>query len=261
MHFFRPSIFLTDVMETQREGEQNVPQHVDIFQPLEETQILLPEQAQCLAVKALLHMCGINFTVKEKQNAEQMSPSGELPFIKTDEVIISEFDSIVEFLAARGKSLSADLSADQKAELQAYLTLTTNRLYMAKLFLSWNVKENASAISRPRYGSPHKWPLNHVLAWSKQAKVYKKLRVSGWSSKTKEQVYDDIHNCCRSLSDRVGDQYYFFMDQVTELDALVYGHLKSMLTTAVDEGQLAVVVKGYPRLTRFCKRIDERYFS
>ncbi|XP_071942094.1 metaxin-2-like [Antedon mediterranea] len=261
MQFSQPSLFLIDVMETQQEDNQTVPESVDIFQPIEESQILLPEQAQCLAVQALLRMCDVQFTIQQKKNAEQMFPSGELPFIKTDKAIVSEFEPIVDFLASRGKSLSADLSSAQKAELQAYMTLTTNRLYMAKLYISWVVKDNASAISRPRYGSPHKWPLNHILAWSKQAKIYKKLRVSGWTSKTKEQVYDDIHNCCRSLSDRIGDQYYFFLDQVTELDALVYGHLKSMLTTEVDGGELATVVKGYPRLTRFCKRIEDRYFS
>ena len=40
-------------------------------------QILLPEFAVCLGVKAFLRMCHLKYSVVMKTNAEQMSPSGE----------------------------------------------------------------------------------------------------------------------------------------------------------------------------------------
>ena len=45
-------------------------------------QILLPDNASCLAVQAFLHMAGLDFTIEMRSNAENMSPSGKVPFIK-----------------------------------------------------------------------------------------------------------------------------------------------------------------------------------
>lgn len=52
------------------------PQDVKLFQPYEVEQILLPDNANCLAVQAFLKMCGLDFEVEPRSNAEYMSPSG-----------------------------------------------------------------------------------------------------------------------------------------------------------------------------------------
>lgn len=39
-------------------------------------QILLPSNASSLAVQAFLKMCGLNFEIEMRPNAEHMSPSG-----------------------------------------------------------------------------------------------------------------------------------------------------------------------------------------
>ncbi len=53
------------------------PQDAELYQPYEVEQILLPDNAACLSVQAFLHMCGLDFTVVQRANAEQMSPSGK----------------------------------------------------------------------------------------------------------------------------------------------------------------------------------------
>ena len=40
-------------------------------------QITFPDYANTLSVKTFLHMCGLDFQVEVKTNAEEMSPSGE----------------------------------------------------------------------------------------------------------------------------------------------------------------------------------------
>ena len=47
----------------------------------------------------------------------------------------------------------------------------------------------------------------------------------------------------------------------TELDALVFGHVFTLLTTSLPEGRFAEIVQKFPNLTSFCQRIDEKYFK
>ena len=47
----------------------------------------------------------------------------------------------------------------------------------------------------------------------------------------------------------------------TELDAMVFGHLFTLLTTSLPEGHFAEIVQQFPNLTAFCRKIDEKYFK
>lgn len=61
---------------------------------------------------------------------------------------------------------------------------------------------------------------------------------------------------CHTLQ---GAFIYFF--RATELDALVFGHLFTLLTTSLPEGNFAEVIQQFTNLTEFCMRIDEKYFK
>lgn len=241
-------------------GQLQIPDDVELYQPYEVDQITLPESAQCLAVKAFLKMCDIPFHIKLRSNAEQMSPSGAVPFIKAGAQIISEFDPIVEYVSMKGLCLSEDLSGGQKSEMRAYMALSINRLYLAELYFAWNVKETAVERTKPRYGSPYPWPLSVVLPYLKQREVIAYLRAHSWHDFLPGQVYDEVNLCCKALSDKLGDQQYFFLDKPTELDALVYGHLKTLQSMENEDKRLADAVNKYPALVRFCDRIKNKYF-
>lgn len=75
------------------------------------------------------------------------------------------------------------------------------------------------------------------------------------------QVLKDVQNCCISLSERLDKNDYFFGDSPTELDALVFGHIFSILATLLPGNKLASVVQGHENLIKLCKRIEERYFK
>ncbi|RXN33501.1 metaxin-2 isoform X2 [Labeo rohita] len=78
---------------------------------------------------------------------------------------------------------------------------------------------------------------------------------------TKAKVYEDVSQCCQALSQRLGTQPYFFNKQPTELDALVFGHLFTILTTQLTNDELAEKVKSYTNLLSFCHRIEQTYFK
>ena len=75
-------VLLTESMSMEMGAQEPWPSDVQLFQPYEVEQILLPDNATCLAVQAFLHMCNLDFTIEMRPNAENMSPSGKVPFVK-----------------------------------------------------------------------------------------------------------------------------------------------------------------------------------
>ena len=47
----------------------------------------------------------------------------------------------------------------------------------------------------------------------------------------------------------------------SELDALAYGHLYSLITTALPATAIADTVKSFENLAQFCRRVDRVYFQ
>ena len=78
-------VLLTESMSLEMGAQEPWPSNVQLFQPYEVEQILLPDNSSCLAVQAFLHMCNLDFTIEMRSNAENMSPSGKVPFIKVNQ--------------------------------------------------------------------------------------------------------------------------------------------------------------------------------
>lgn len=53
----------------------------------------------------------------------------------------------------------------------------------------------------------------------------------------------------------------FFYFRPTELDALVFGHLFTILTTPLPNSQMANTARKYPALIDLVKRIETKYFK
>lgn len=170
---------------------------------------MLPDSANCLAVKAFLKMCGIDFQVELRANAEYMSPSNRVPFIKCGAFLISEFDNIVSFVGNKGISLSNDLPSTCKADMRAYMSLVENIFVNAELYICWVDEATLNEVTKPRHGSVYPWPLNHFLNWQKRKEVVKKLNILGWYNKTLEDVCAEVRTCCSALSERLEGNEYF----------------------------------------------------
>ncbi|KAL6441971.1 hypothetical protein ACFW04_002374 [Cataglyphis niger] len=257
-----PHVLLNDSIAVELEAQEPWPQSITLYQPYEVEQILLPDNANCLAVQAFLKMCRLDFQIEPRKNAEFMSPSGRVPFIKCGTKLISEFDGIVAHIASKGINLSDHLDSDAKVDMRAYLSLVNNVFINAELYICWVDTTILNAVTKPRHGSVYPWPLNHYLNWQKRREVIKKLNVLGWYNKSLDEVYDDVRKCCIALSERLGDEEFFFgKDKPNELDALVFGHIFTIITTPLPNNKLAMIVRNHPKLVNLCKRIENSLFS
>ncbi|XP_076036792.1 metaxin-2-like [Oratosquilla oratoria] len=256
-----PSVLLTESISVELGAQEPWPNDVRLFQPYEVEQILLPDNAHCLAVQAFLKMCHLSYTNDMRGNAEHMSPSGKVPFIKAGAFVVAELDPIVAFVANKGVSLTDSLDTTQKADMRAYMSLVSNVLANAELYVSWVDPVTYEEVTRARYGSVYPWPLNKVLTRHKRGQILRKLRVLGWSKKTLEEVYGEVEHCCSALSERLDNGQFFFGNRPTELDALVFGHLFTLLTTPLPDNRLATIVRSYSNLVRLCQHIEKDYFE
>jgi len=237
------------------------PSNVQFFQPYEVEQVLLPDNASCLAIQAFLHMANLDFTVEMRSNSEHMSPSGKVPFIRAGAFVISEMDPIVAFVNTKGISLTSTLDASQRADMRAYMSLVNNVMGNAELYISWLDDLTANEVTKPRHMSVYPWPLNHLLTWQKKNQVVKRLSALGWTSKSMEDVYSEVETCCRALSERLDMSPYFFGARPTELDALVFGHLFTVLTTPLPDNRLKMIVQQFTNLVKLCENIETDYFE
>ncbi|CAG9863315.1 unnamed protein product [Phyllotreta striolata] len=237
------------------------PSDVKLFQPYEAEQILLPDNANCLATQAFLKMCQLPYAVEPRPNAEAMSPTLKVPFIKAGRFVIAELEGIVQFVNGKDITLTQPLDNDEKSNLRAYMSLIHSVLEMAELYICWVDSETYNEVTSGRNGSVYPWPLNYIQNWNKRSQVIKKLKTLGWYDKKLEDVYSEVETCCESLQARLNDQKFFFDHGPTELDALVFGHLFTILTTPLPRSDLANIVRNYPSLIDLVKRIENEYFK
>ncbi|XP_054157007.1 metaxin-2-like [Oppia nitens] len=243
-----PNVLLTESIAVELGGAEPWPEDVRLFQPFDAEQILLPEVATVRACQAFLRMCGLPFTIDQRANAEQMSPSGGLPFIKCGQFVIAELDPIVAFCNTKGHTLSSHLDMSQRADMRAYMSLVMNVLYSAELYLMWSHEWTYGAVTYPRYSFATPFPLNKILCWKKRRSVLTKLESINWSDKKLDDVYDEVDSCCQALAERLGHQLYFFGDKKTELDALVYGHISAIMITPLADYRLRILYKNIRHL-------------
>jgi len=234
-----------------------------LYKPLEGAQILPYENSACLSVEAFLHMCELKFEIEQAKNAEHISPSGKLPVLHCGKFIISEPNQIIDFVNVKGHRLDDHLSEDDCAKLKAYMALVNNVLSPAQKYIAWAHEDTSTQITCKRYGSAYQWPLNHILCWRKRHTMLQHLSAIGWGKEQKSltKIEEEVKRCCTALTEKLGDQKYFFGEKPTELDAFVFGHLYTILTTTLPDNRLAAAVQKHPSLVKFCKTIEKQYFS
>ncbi|CAH3148631.1 unnamed protein product [Porites lobata] len=241
--------------------EQEVwPENVELYEPCKDT-ILLTDAANCRSAEVYLKFCGLAYEVKSRRNAEFMSPKGNVPFLRADDrQLISDFSGITSYIGEKGFSASKDLEMKDRAEMEAYVSLVENSLLPAELYMLW-WKKSWAVRTRQQYGSQFATPLNVILSYRKQWQICRHLKAIGWHLKTDTEVVEEFRRTCQALSEKLGNNRFFINDRPTELDALVFGHLHSVLTRYLPDDSLSSVVRAHKNLENFVMRILREFFQ
>lgn len=88
------------------------------------------------------------------------------------------------------------------------------------------------------------------------------MAAQGSSGKSLEEIFREVELCCKHLSQRLGNNKYFFGRKYTEMDALVYGHIYALTNYKLSgpARRLERIVKNYPNLVAFAKNLDDYFY-
>ncbi|CDW56493.1 metaxin 2 [Trichuris trichiura] len=231
-----------------------------LIQPFGAEQALIYDYAECVAARTFLLMSNLPHTVEGRQNAEYISPTRELPVLLSHGSLVSGFESIVRFAVEQG-FVSLEVTDQEMGEMEGLVSLVQEVLVNAELYICWVVKPVLRKVTIPRFSCFYSWPLNHILPWARMKVIRGNLGASDWLDKSLDQVLLEMKLCCRVLSLHLQEKPYLMGKRPTPLDALVFGHLFTLITTDLPTVNLGAIVKQFPNLERLCLQIDQTYFK
>ncbi|CAJ0572528.1 unnamed protein product, partial [Mesorhabditis spiculigera] len=232
-----------------------------LFTPFISEQALLYECADCLAAQTFLRMAGLPYQLRQRPNADFISPTGKVPFLKLNETLIAEFAGIVGFVAQKGVNLSGHLTETQSAEMMAHMSVIDLLLRNIEMWIVWRHDDTFWRTTAPRIASVFHWPLTVLLPRLRRRDMFSQLNDHDWGTKTLDEVLELADKAFRSLSLQLGTNDYLMGEQPTEADALLFGHLYTIMTTALPCHDLQNSLKKYNNLLDFATRVERDFFK
>lgn len=188
-----------------------------------------------------------------------------LPVLEHGSVIESQTQKIFSYLRNKNLGVDNNLNSKQKADISAFSCLIQEKLHPAYIHQWWIDRQTYEDVTRPTFAKATPFPFNFFVPGQlhKEAKtqVYGP-RVNDVINETdvESMIYKEAKECLNHLSYRLGENDFFFGDQPSSLDALVFGYVAPLLKASLPNSQLANHVKGCQNLSGLCTRIMMRYF-
>jgi len=233
----------------------------ELYCPYQHEQALLYEHADCVATRAFLKLVNLPFSIEQRPNAEFMSPNGVVPFLRLQSNLVPGFSNIVDLVAQKGIKLTNTLIAAELTDMEALMSLIREFLIRAEMYFCWKDTANYNMVTRLRYSSVYFFPLNFILPPLKRREVLRLLRDIEWEQLTIESVIKKAEVCFQAISIKLGSNKYIMGNDATELDALAFGHLYTILTTELPSMHLANSLRKFPNLIKYCCDIDNEIFK
>ncbi|KRX63402.1 Metaxin-2 [Trichinella sp. T9] len=240
----RPELFVDVAERIDEQWDGNAR----LFEPFGRERVLLYEHSDCLAVKALLLMCNLKCKFESIQNAEDLSMNGHIPVLRVDNILLSGFDEILLYLVRK------DIVAFQNLKNLDYLflhSLVHGILRKAELYICWVMEEVFQQVTLVRFSAAYSWPAKMTLPYEKRKEVLKLLKCHRWLEKSPDEVFDEVEYACECLSMKLGAHQYFSGNNPTEIDALIFGHLYTLLTTSLPNVAIGDILKKFPNLLQY----------
>lgn len=97
---------------------------------------------------------------------------------------------------------------------------------------------------------------NQKLSFAENLVAVKAIALQGV-----EEVLEQYDKALRALSSQLGSKPFLFGNQPTEADALMFGHLFTIITTTLPCMDLKNAILSYTNLQDFVTRLESEYFK
>ncbi|XP_019759096.1 failed axon connections isoform X2 [Dendroctonus ponderosae] len=230
---------------------------------------LLPSMSPyCLKVETWLRLAGIKYeNVDHKMKFR--SKKGLLPFVELNGEEIADSALIIKELSQKyNQDLDAGLTADQRNLAHAIISMIENHLawvvmwwrskYPDSVLKAYKVNLQRALGSRVPNGI-----LNIFFKFSYARKGTKKAKAHGIGVHTPEEIIKFGQEDLKVLSDMLADKPFFFGDEPTTLDVVVFAHLAQIyfVDKEVEWELRDYMTESCPNLVGHVNRIKERCFA
>lgn len=203
---------------------------------------------------ALMQMSGLDYKIKAGD--PRKAPKKKLPVLIDGDRQIPDSSHIQAYLENE-KNIDFDgtLNAEQKAIAQSFRSLCEDHLYWVGVYVRW--MENAEYSKQAFFGSMPKLMRNFIFNMV-QKQVKQSLHGQGMGRHTSKEVHAFGATDIAAIADYLGDKDYFFGDNPTSIDAVIFAALINNIVPKVaysPEGSAS----SYANLVAYCDRFIKRF--
>lgn len=190
------------------------------------------------------------------------STNGFLPYLKTENnEVICGYERIVNFLKREGYSI------DECDKNEACLNYIKQNLYPYFMYQLFGNPQNLD-VSRALLANRTPFPFNFYYP-SRFVKKTEEVcqTVAGFSLEDTIDAHDTAEialkakKCLNWISEKLGNNEYFFNGQPSEIDATIYAYLSIILKFRLPNHSLQSHIKPCENLVKYVNNVTTKYFK
>lgn len=212
----------------------------------------------CLKLETYLKMANIPYQVQHV-NDPRKSPKGKLPHIQDGNIKLGDSELIMQYCQKRYQvTLDNHLSPWQQANKVAITRLCDDHLYWIILYSRWLDEQFWPEFKSLLFRNANILEAT-VVASILHHTIKKQCYAQGISRHARHEIYDLGIQDLNALELLLNEQDYFFNNQVSSLDATVFGFTLNIIRSPL-KTPLADHMQSLPGLNRHCENILKHYY-
>lgn len=213
----------------------------------------------CAKVEAFLRWQGLDHDIRNGLSLSG-APKGKVPFIEDEHGRIGDSEFIIAYLCRKhGLAPDATLSPAQQGTSRAIRYLCEEGLYRAMSYYRF-VDDAGWAVIRTSF--IHALPLwmRPLAGWKIRRYVKHQLEQQGIARHSAAEIAQMAEADLQALADMLGDQPYFFGDQMHLADIVVFSVIVNLVTPPFDN-PVTQTARAMPSLVAHCQRVKRMCFG
>lgn len=211
----------------------------------------------CCKLETWLRIAQIPYEVVDTPDPRK-GPKGKLPFIEDDGVRIADSSRIIDHLTrTRGVDPDARLDDGQRS-IALLVQRTLEEHYAFVLAYTHLLREQGFRHTRTRFDSVPAM-MRPLVTAVVQRQIKRLLWTQGILRHSDEEIVESALRDWRSVLAMMSGGPFFFGDEATSVDAIVFGTLATTVLTPI-ESPIRDFLRSQPGCLAYAERMRERFF-
>lgn len=212
----------------------------------------------CLKLESYLKVANIPYENKLTVSTKN-SKKNKMPMILDQGNLVEDSTLIIEHLKnTHGIDLDQNLTAEQKSIAKAFQWLCEKSIVDIVVYFRWVDKTNWPKFREIIFhGAP--WLVKVSIGNKMANSIGKTLHKHGVGRFTDIEKLQILNDNLLAISNYLGDKKYFFGDQISTIDTIIYSHLVQIDPRGVVT-QFEGLIEKYPNLKKYVQNFTKTYW-